>query len=69
LALGLAGQFFVGQSASDNLAHGFGETLAIGHLAKVESKCLFIDVPKQVERFNAYVRAADGALQKAPEIF
>ena len=45
------------------------EAIRIGALAVVEPKRLFIKVAKQVERLNGNIGAANGSLEKRPEVF
>jgi hypothetical protein len=37
-------------------------------LTIIEAECLLIDVPEQVERFDAHLGAVRASLQQAPEI-
>jgi len=64
----LTSEFFVSHAASDDLFHDNGEPLCIGNLACVEPECLLIHVPEQMKWFDADVRAAQPALEKAPEV-
>jgi hypothetical protein len=54
--------------ADDDSAH-LDESLRVSHFASIETKRLLIEVTKQVERFDRYIRAFDGALQERPEVF
>src|ERR1017187_6973303 len=67
ILLVLAGQLFVGNSASNDLFHYSNEAFRIGGLTVVVSECLFIDKSEQGERIHADVRAVQAAFQEAPE--
>src|SRR6185369_6127131 len=61
-------QFLVGQSPSDDSINRKIEPFrVIQPLAVIETKCLFVQIPEQVERFDADVRAMNPALQQRPE--
>ena len=49
IAPGFAGQFSVGNSASNDLLHDGGESLCVRALAVVITKRLFVNVAKQVK--------------------
>jgi hypothetical protein len=51
----LAGQLFVGQATTNNLLHGFCETLAVRHLAIVVAESLLIYVAEQVVWLHAHI--------------
>lgn len=62
-------QLGIGEAFPKDLPHRIGKAVLIVHRpAIVEAKRLFIDVPKQVIRFNADIGAAEGAFQETPEI-
>jgi hypothetical protein len=71
---GFAGYFRPGQPLSYDLAHGEIETFPVRQgrtaviLAIVEPKCLFVQVPEQVERFYAHIGAVEATLQETPEV-
>jgi hypothetical protein len=66
----LPGEFIPGKSLADHLTHGKIKADGIGEnfpgivLSVVKPERLFINVPKQVERFNAYIGTADPALER-----
>jgi hypothetical protein len=62
-------KFFVGEPlASDGVGY-FDEPLSIGGLAGIEPETFFVQVPKEVERFNVDIGSCDSALQETPEVF
>ena len=62
------GQLSIRQSASDNLFHANHEAVEVVRLAVVKAKCLFVNVAKQVERFDGNVGTMKATLQQAPEV-
>jgi hypothetical protein len=64
----LAGHFGVGQTLADNAGDGKVKSLGVITLAVIESECLFIQIAKQMKRFNANVCAFETALQEAPKV-
>src|SRR5579871_1295517 len=69
LKLHFAGQFLVGDPASNDLFHDPTEPFGVRGLAAIKFKCLLIDIPEQVIGFDADVRAAQSAFKQAPEVF
>ena len=59
----LAGEFCISQPFADNLTDADVKSLRIGHLAIVKTKCLLVNVAKQVERLYADVGAMQAAFQ------
>ena len=64
----LAGQFLVGNPASDNLFHDNRKPLRVRHLPVVIAKRLLVDIPSQVERLDTDVCSVQTALQKTPKV-
>jgi hypothetical protein len=64
----LAGKLFVLKALSYDLLQNLSEPLGIRALALVEPKTLFVKIPEQVKRFNAYIRAFDHSLEQAPKV-
>lgn len=65
-----ADQILVHEALADDLRNSKIESVPVSHVSPiVVTKSLFIDVPKQVERFNGYVGTLEGPLEKAPEVF
>lgn len=63
-------QVLIRQSASDNPAHHFTESVGIAHvLPVIEPKDLLVQIPEQVERFDADIRPGKSALEQGPEVF
>jgi len=62
------------QPLSDDLTDGHIEAVAIGQLVAVfilpvvVAICLLVQIPEQMERLNAHIRAVDPAFQKTLEI-
>ena len=48
-------EILIGQALADDARNGERETLRIRQLALIEPKRLFVQIPEQVERFNANV--------------
>jgi hypothetical protein len=63
-----ARQLFVRDPLAHYAGDGQTEALAIGQLSVVESVGLFIQVAKQMERFDTHVGTVNAALQETPEI-
>jgi hypothetical protein len=64
-----ADQIFVHKALTNNLGYSKIESVPISHvLPIVVAKCLFINVPEQVERLNANVGASETPLQETPEV-
>lgn len=59
----------VGQALASDTAEHLSEPLCIGRFPLIVAEGLLIKVPKQMERFDAHIRAFDGSLQKTPEVF
>src|SRR5579863_8223550 len=65
----LAGDFGKGQAPSNDSRSEFAKAVTVIHILPIiEPKSLFIDVPKQMERFHANVRSTETALQETPEV-
>src|SRR6266542_5022649 len=63
-------QLRIRQAAPDDVTDHFAEPIRVVHLAPiVESERLFIEVSKQMKRFNRDVRAAKRTLQQRPKVF
>ncbi len=67
-------QFSVGETLADNLRAQKTEAVAIVHRvilwgAIVEPEALLIQVPEQMEWFNAHISSIQSTLQQRPEIF
>jgi hypothetical protein len=58
----------IGQALVDDALEGECETHGVSSLAVVETKRLFIKVAEQMERFDGYIGALEGALQETPEV-
>ena len=63
------GQFLVGQATANYLPHSGDEAVEIVRLPVVVAERLFIDVAKQVERFDGNVGTHQGPLQQCPKVF
>ena len=59
----------IGEALASESFNDFIESLAVISATRIESKCLLVEVSEQVERFDAYIRAIDAALEKTPEVF
>ena len=65
----LASQLGIGEALAEYLAHAQLKPLRIGQaLAVVVSERLFVEVTKEMKRFDTHIRAMDTALEKRPEI-
>ena len=70
----LPDQLGVGQSLTYNLLYHLIEAIrvlpcfSVRILAVVVPERLFVQVPEQVKRFHAHVRAVQAALEQAPEV-
>src|SRR5437764_13358943 len=68
------GEFGIGQTVSGNSTHCLCEShrirnlLSVLILAMIETKCLLINVAKQMERLYADVGSAEPAFQQTPEV-
>ena len=56
-------QLSICQTATDDLLHPDHEAVNVIHLAVVKPERLFIDIPKQVERFDRNIRAVDATFE------
>jgi hypothetical protein len=63
-----AGEFRIGEPLACDLANSDVKALGIGHLAIVKPERLFVQIPKQVERFDADVRALKLSLDERPKV-
>lgn len=66
--LHLAGEFGVGEPLANDLRYRRAEALRIGSVTLVKAKCLFIQIPEQVERFHADVGSVQATLQQRPKL-
>ena len=58
----------VRQAAPDHAGNRAIEPIAICPVPLVEAVCLFVEIPEQVEWFDADVRPAQRPLEEAPEV-
>src|SRR5882724_1032953 len=66
----LASYFGIGQSLSDDVRGNVFESQAImSKCPKVVTEHLFVEIPEQVERFDADIGAFQLALEQAPKVF
>jgi len=65
----LADELLVGHAPSDNLLHRCNEPLGVRQFPIVEPERLLVQIPEQMERFDAHVRPLDATLQETPEVF
>jgi hypothetical protein len=64
-----SGQFFVGEPFASNGVGYFSEPFSIGSLAGVETETFFVQIPKEMERFDIDIGSCDSPLQETPEVF
>ena len=70
----LARQFSIGKFFANELRYSQVESLCVGSVAAVlalpvvVSKCLFVEITKQVKRLDAHIGARDATLKKRPKI-
>lgn len=69
-----SGDFRVGETFAENMRENVIKSLAVvnrGFFASaiVETESLFIQIPEQVERFDANIGSLETALQQAPVVF
>src|SRR5712691_8183741 len=64
----LASENIPSEPLAHDLADGDIETLPVIHLAVVEPEALFVQIPEQVEGFDANVRAVKATLYETPEV-
>ena len=65
----LSGRFVPSEPLADDLRSGHLEAVEIGHFfSVVKAICLLVEIAEQVERFNADIGSADGALQETPVV-
>jgi hypothetical protein len=64
----LAGQLVEGQPLAEDGRSRFDESLGVRHLAVVEPIDLFVEIAKQMKRFERYIGALEGALEQRPEV-
>lgn len=66
----LTGQFYVGQALVEHLADQFTGSFPIARrLAIVEPKGLLVEIPEQMEGFDAHIGSLESALKQIPEAF
>lgn len=61
-------QLTIGQSATRDRGKGQSESVGIVTLASVEAERLFIEVAKQMKRFDAHIGSLKATLQETPEV-
>src|SRR5262249_30738028 len=63
------GEFRIGQALIGHLADQIAATRPVVVLAVVETERLFVEIPKQMKRFDAHIDSLDAPLQQIPEAF
>src|SRR5437879_6220610 len=64
-----AGQMFIGDALTSYRGRDLVESAKVIIFAIVETETLLIDVTEKMERFNADIGSANGALEQAPKVF
>jgi hypothetical protein len=64
----LASELIKRQSLADNALYRFTEALRVRHVSAIEPIRLFVKIPEQMKRLNAYISAANPTLQERPEV-